>query len=49
MKLNMDELIKSDEQILLQELIRTLNTSKSYEFAADYTNDPYSGKTDPSN
>jgi putative transposase len=49
MKLNMDELIKSDEQILLQELIRTLKTGKSYEFVADYTNDLYSGKTDPSN
>jgi hypothetical protein len=48
-KLNMEELIKSNEKILLQELLKTLKTGKSYEFAADYTNDPYYGKTDSSN
>ena len=48
-KLNMDELIKSNEKILLQEIVKTLKTGKSYEFAADYTNDPYYGKTDSSN
>lgn len=48
-KLNMEELIKSNEKILLQELIKTLKTGKSYEFAADYTNDPYYGKKDSSN
>ena len=29
--------------------MKTLKTGKSYEFAADYTNDPYYGKIDPSN
>lgn len=48
-KLNMEELIKSNEKILLQELIKTLKTDKSYEFAVDLTNDPYYGKTDLSN
>ena len=43
-KLNMDELIKSNEKILLHELMKTLKTGKSYELAADYTNDPYYGK-----
>jgi IS4 transposase len=45
----MDELIKSNEKILLQEILKTLKTGKSYEFAADYTNDPYYGETDSSN
>ena len=35
--------------ILLQEVIKTLKTGKSYEFAADYTNDPYYGKKDQTN
>src|SRR5680860_67863 len=48
-KLNMEELIKSDEKILLQEVIKTLKTGKSYEFAIDLTDDPYYGKTDSSN
>ena len=48
-KLNMEELIKSNEKILLQELIKTLKTGKSYEFAIDLTDDPYYGKTDSSN
>jgi putative transposase len=48
-KLNMEELIKSNEKILLQEVIKTLKTGKSYEFAADYTNDPYYGKKDQTN
>ena len=48
-KLNMDELIKSNEKILLQEVVKTLKTGKNYEFAVDYTNDPYYGKTDSSN
>jgi putative transposase len=45
----MEELIKSNEKILLQEVVKTLKTDKSYEFAVDYTNDPYYGKTDSSN
>jgi putative transposase len=48
-KLNMEELIKSNEKILLQEVVKTLKSGKSYEFAVDYTNDPYYGKTDSSN
>ncbi|MGA9188570.1 MAG: hypothetical protein WB014_08445 [Methanosarcina sp.] len=48
-KLNMDELIKWNENILLHELMKILKKGKSYEFAADYTNDPYYGKIDPSN
>src|SRR5450756_1949498 len=35
-KLNMEELIKSNEKILLQELIKTLKTGKSYE-SVSYT------------
>jgi putative transposase len=45
----MEELIKSNEKILLQEVVKTLKTGKGYEFAVDYTNDPYYGKTDSSN
>jgi putative transposase len=45
----MEELIKSNEKILLQELIKTLKTGKSYEFAIDLTDDPYYGKIDVSN
>jgi putative transposase len=48
-KLNMDELIISNENILLQNPLKTLKTYKSYEFAVDLTNDPYYGKTDSSN
>ena len=48
-KLNTEELIKSNEKILLQELIKTLKNDKSYEFVIDLTDDPYYGKTDSSN
>jgi putative transposase len=48
-KLNMEELIKSNEKILLQELLKTLKTGKSYEFAIDLTDDPYYGKIDLTN
>lgn len=48
-KLNMDELIRSNENILLQNPLKSLKTGKSYEFAIDLTNDPYYGKTDSSN
>jgi len=37
-KLNMDELIRSNENILLQ---NPLKTGKYYEFVVDLTNDPY--------
>jgi len=45
----MEELINSNEKILLQEPIKTLKTGKSYEFAIDLTDDPYYGKIDSSN
>ena len=48
-KLDMDELIESNEKILMQMAIENLKTGKKYEFAIDYTNDPYYGKTDTSN
>ena len=48
-KLDMDELIESNEKILMQMAIENLKTEKKYEFAIDYTNDPYYGKTDTSN
>jgi len=43
-KLNMDELIKSNENILLKNPLKTLRKGKRYEFAIDLTNDPYYGK-----
>jgi len=48
-KLGMDELIQVNEQILIQECIKSLKPGKKYEFAIDYTNDPYYGKIDSSN
>jgi len=48
-KINMDELILSNEKILLQNPLKTLTSGKYYEFAVDLTNDPYYGKTDLSN
>ena len=48
-KLNMSELIESNEKILMQQPLESLKTDKEYEFAIDYTNDPYYGKIDFSN
>jgi len=48
-KLNMSELIESNEKILMQRPFESLKTDKEYEFAIDYTNDPYYGKIDISN
>jgi putative transposase len=48
-KLNMDELIRANENILLKNPLKTLKKGNSYEFAIDLTNDPYYGKTDSSN
>ncbi len=48
-KLNLEELIKVNESILLQAFISTLKAEKKYEFAIDFTNDPYYGTTDSSN
>jgi putative transposase len=48
-KLNMEELIRSNEDILLKNPLKTLKKGKSYEFAIDLTTDPYYGKTDSAN
>jgi putative transposase len=48
-KLNMEELIRSNENILLKNPLKTLKKGKGYEFAIDLTNDPYYGKTDSAN
>lgn len=48
-KLNIMELIESNEKILMQRPLESLKTDKEYEFAIDYTNDPYYGKIDVSN
>jgi putative transposase len=48
-KLDIDDLIRLNEKILLQGPINSLKPEKKYEFAIDYTNDPYYGETDPSN
>jgi len=48
-KLNISELIESNEKILMQRPFESLKTDKEYEFAIDYTNDPYYGKIDISN
>jgi hypothetical protein len=48
-KLSMEELIKYNEKILLQEIRKNLKTGKSYDFAIDLTDDPYYGKIDSSN
>ena len=48
-KLNINELIESNERILMQMAIKNLKPRKKYEFAIDYTNDPYYGKIDSSN
>ena len=48
-KLNINELIESNEKILMQMAIKNLKPNKEYEFAIDYTNDPYYGKIDTSN
>src|SRR5659263_643655 len=37
------------KKLNMEELIKTLKTGKSYEFAIDLTDDPYYGKTDSSN
>lgn len=48
-KLNLKELIQTNENILLQDFVSTLKAEKKYEFAIDFTNDPYYGTTDSSN
>lgn len=48
-KLNLAELIKVNESILLQAFVSTLKSMNTYELAIDFTNDPYYGTTDSSN
>lgn len=48
-KLDIKELIRLNETILLQDPISTLKPEKKYEFAIDFTNDPYYGGIDSSN
>ena len=48
-RLNLEEPIRLNAKVLLQGPISTLKTEKKYEFAIDFTNDPYYGGTDPSN
>ncbi|WP_342304190.1 ISH3 family transposase [Methanolobus sp. ZRKC5] len=48
-KINLEELIRVNESILLQGPISNLRPEKKYEFAIDFTNDPYYGTIDSSN
>ncbi|MCS3924917.1 ISH3 family transposase [Methanosalsum natronophilum] len=48
-KINLEELIHANQSILLQDIVGTLKPEKKYEFAIDFTNDPYYGKIDSSN
>ena len=48
-KLDMNDLIESNEKIMIQKPIESLKPEKKYEFAIDYTNDPYYGNIDISN
>lgn len=48
-KLDLDNLIRINEKILLQEALKILEKGKKYAFAIDFTNDPYYGDTDSSN
>ncbi|WP_305064977.1 ISH3 family transposase [Methanococcoides sp.] len=48
-KMSMDQLIESNAKILMQTALGTLNQNQKYDFAIDYTNDPYYGKRDKEN
>ena len=48
-KLSLEELIQANQSILLQGYASTLKPEKKYEFAIDFTNDPYYGKVDSFN
>ncbi|WP_342306497.1 ISH3 family transposase [Methanolobus sp. ZRKC5] len=48
-KLDLEELIRLNTKILLQGPINALKSKKKYEFAIDFTNDPYYGGTNSSN
>ncbi len=48
-KLDLEKLIEANNKILIQKPIETLKPNKKYEFAVDFTNDPYYGEIDTSN
>ena len=48
-KLNLEKLMEANNKILIQKPIQTLKPNKKYEFAIDFTNDPYYGEIDTSN
>ena len=48
-KLDLEKLIEVNNKILIQRPIETLKQNKKYEFAIDFTNDPYYGEVDISN
>jgi len=48
-KLDLDNLVRINEKVLLQEALKILGKGKKYEFAIDFTNDPYYGETYSSN
>lgn len=48
-KVTIDQLIELNSKIILQSSLKTLDLSKKYNLAIDYTNDPYYGKVDVTN
>jgi len=48
-KLDLEKLMEVNNKILIQKPIETLKPNKKYEFAIDFTNDPYYGEIDTSN
>lgn len=48
-KLDLEKLMEVNNKILIQKPIETLKPNKKYEFAIDFTNDPYYGEINTSN
>ncbi|MDW7762106.1 MAG: ISH3 family transposase, partial [Acidobacteriota bacterium] len=48
-KLDLEKLMEVNNKILIQKPIETLKQNKKYEFAIDFTNDPYYGEINTSN
>lgn len=48
-KLDLDQLVRINDKFILQETLKILKKDKEYEFAIDFTNDPYYGEIDSSN
>lgn len=48
-KLDLEKLMEVNNKILIQKPIETLKPNKKYEFAIDFTNDPFYGEIDTSN